>query len=79
MFYARLLEMMEHLARLIVSDGEGSSKFVQYTVTGAPGEEHARVMARGISKSISGENRHVWSRPKLGPDYLRCRQRGRAV
>ncbi|KPQ00880.1 MAG: glutamate N-acetyltransferase / amino-acid N-acetyltransferase ArgJ [Bacteroidetes bacterium HLUCCA01] len=51
MFYARLLEMMEHLARLIVSDGEGSSKFVQYTVTGAPGEEHARVMARGISKS----------------------------
>jgi len=50
-FYAKLLEMMEHLAKLIISDGEGSSKFVEYQVVNAQSDEDARLMARGISVS----------------------------
>ena len=51
LFYTKLLEMMEHLARLIVSDGEGSSKFVEYKVVNAKNESEARQVARGVSKS----------------------------
>jgi glutamate N-acetyltransferase / amino-acid N-acetyltransferase len=39
-FKQKLLEMMTHLAKLIVSDGEGTSKFVQYHVTGAKNQRH---------------------------------------
>lgn len=51
LFYTKLHEMMEHLARLIVSDGEGSSKFVEYKVVNAKNESEARQIARGVSKS----------------------------
>lgn len=50
-FEAHLDEMMAHLAKLIVSDGEGSSKFVEYNVVNAPSEEVARKLCRGISGS----------------------------
>lgn len=50
-FREKLLEMMVHLARQIVSDGEGASKFVQYRVTGAKNAEQARTIARAISDS----------------------------
>ena len=50
-FQETLDEMMIHLARLIVSDGEGSSKFVEYTVTNARSEEVARKLVRKISSS----------------------------
>ena len=42
---------MIHLAKLIVSDGEGSSKFIEYRVTGAPDENTARKLVRAISDS----------------------------
>jgi glutamate N-acetyltransferase/amino-acid N-acetyltransferase len=51
MFRDKLKEMMIHLAKLIVSDGEGSSKFVEYKVEGAPSKEIARKLVRSISDS----------------------------
>ncbi len=51
LFQRHLMEMMTHLAKLIVSDGEGASKFVEYQVKGADTEEHARKLIRGISDS----------------------------
>ena len=50
-FCEQLEGMLIHLAKLIVSDGEGSSKFVEYQVTGARSEEEARKLVRGISDS----------------------------
>lgn len=47
-------ELMEHcvvLARQIVSDGEGSTRLIQYDVAGAPSKEAARKIARTISDS----------------------------
>lgn len=51
LFRDKLLNMMQHLAKLIVSDGEGASKFVQYQVTGAATEDKARTLVRAISSS----------------------------
>jgi len=50
-FSHHLEDMMAHLAKLIVSDGEGSSKFIEYRVTGAPDDDSARKVARSISNS----------------------------
>ena len=50
-FKDNLCEMMVHLAKLIVSDGEGSSKFIEYRVVGAPDVETARRIVRSISGS----------------------------
>lgn len=51
LFYQKLEEMMIHLAKLIVSDGEGSSKFIEYKVLNAESETKARRLARTISDS----------------------------
>lgn len=50
-FRNNLLNMMQHLAKLIVSDGEGSSKFVEYRIENAPDKKTARKIARTISNS----------------------------
>lgn len=50
-FKEKLDEMMIHLAKLIVSDGEGSSKFIEYDVVNAPDIETARKLIRRISDS----------------------------
>ncbi|MFO7672770.1 MAG: bifunctional glutamate N-acetyltransferase/amino-acid acetyltransferase ArgJ [Lutibacter sp.] len=50
-FKKNLEEMMVHLAQLIVSDGEGASKFIEYEIINAPTEEYARIMIRKISDS----------------------------
>jgi len=50
-FKKHLEEMMIHLAQLIVSDGEGASKFIEYEIVNAPTEEYARTMIRKISDS----------------------------
>lgn len=50
-FYEHLEEMLVHLAKTIVSDGEGASKFVEYQVYNAPSEEIARKLVRTISDS----------------------------
>ncbi len=50
-FREKLEEMMIHLAKLIVSDGEGASKLIEYTVENAPDEMIARTLVRNISDS----------------------------
>lgn len=50
-FRTKLEEMMTHLAKLIVSDGEGASKFIRYDVVNAPDEDSARQMVKSISGS----------------------------
>lgn len=51
LFKSKLEELMIHLAQLIVSDGEGSSKFIEYKVVNAPSEAIARKLVRAISDS----------------------------
>ena len=51
LFEDNLNEMMAHLAKLIVSDGEVSSKFIEYNVVNAPSEAMARKLCRAISGS----------------------------
>jgi glutamate N-acetyltransferase / amino-acid N-acetyltransferase len=50
-FSDKMEEMMIHLAKLIVSDGEGASKFIEYRVVNAPDEIMARKLVRTISDS----------------------------
>jgi glutamate N-acetyltransferase/amino-acid N-acetyltransferase len=50
-FRRGLRKVCEELARLIVSDGEGATKFVEYTVQGAEDDDSARRIARTISDS----------------------------
>lgn len=50
-FYAHLEELCTHLAKLIVSDGEGSTKLVEYRVKQAKSEEDARKIIRTVSDS----------------------------
>jgi len=51
-FEDHLLEMMMHLGKLIISDAEGASKFIEYHITKARNYETARKLARGISDSL---------------------------
>ena len=50
-FKRNLNDMFAHLAKLIISDGEGASKFIEYRVRGARSREDARKLARGVSDS----------------------------
>ncbi|TVR79322.1 MAG: bifunctional glutamate N-acetyltransferase/amino-acid acetyltransferase ArgJ [Saprospirales bacterium] len=51
-FRSKLRELMLHLAKLIVSDGEGSSKFIEYTVKNARDRNTAKKLVRAISSSV---------------------------
>lgn len=50
-FLSNLEKLCTHLAKLIISDGEGSTKLVEYRVVNAPDEADARRMVRTISNS----------------------------
>ncbi|MDX1628889.1 MAG: bifunctional ornithine acetyltransferase/N-acetylglutamate synthase, partial [Fulvivirga sp.] len=50
-FKEKLEEIMVHLAQLIVSDGEGCSKFITYEVVNAKTEKMGRELIREISDS----------------------------
>lgn len=50
-FKDALLKTCMSLARLIVADGEGSTKFIEYQVTNAATEEGARQIIRTVSDS----------------------------
>lgn len=66
-FRAKLMEVLQELAWLIVRDGEGASKFVSVEVTGAKSAKSARVIAQAIANSplvktaIAGEDAN-WGR-----------------
>lgn len=51
LFKRKLKELCHHLAKLIVSDGEGASKTLEYVVRGARTEEEARRIIRTVSDS----------------------------
>lgn len=51
LFCEKLEELCRHLAKLIVSDGEGASKFIEYRVVNASDEDTARRIIRTVSNS----------------------------
>jgi len=51
LFRSKLHELCHHLAKLIVSDGEGASKTLEYVVRGANTEHEARKIIRTVSDS----------------------------
>jgi len=66
-FYNALLGLLTDLARQIVRDGEGASKFITITVTGAQSDKDAKKIALSIGNSplvktaIAGEDAN-WGR-----------------
>lgn len=51
LFLSNLESLCTHLAKLIISDGEGSTKLIEYRVNGASNNEDARQVVRTISNS----------------------------
>lgn len=51
LFLANLEKLCTHLAKLIISDGEGSTKLVEYRVAGAKTKSDARKIVRTVSNS----------------------------
>jgi len=51
LFLANLEKLCTHLAKLIISDGEGSTKLIEYRTKGAKTEEEARQVVRTVSNS----------------------------
>ena len=51
LFQEKLKELLVHLAKLIISDGEGASKFIEYKVTAARSVAEARQLIRVVSDS----------------------------
>ncbi len=66
-FRAALFNLMQDLARQIVSDGEGASKFITVNISGADTDKSARIIALAIANSplvktaIAGEDAN-WGR-----------------
>ena len=52
LFYAALEEIMQDLARQMVMDGEGATKFVTVLVQNAPDEAAAKLCAEAIANSL---------------------------
>jgi glutamate N-acetyltransferase/amino-acid N-acetyltransferase len=50
-FREKLRDVCEQLAKAIVRDGEGATKFVELTVEEAPSDEAARLIGRAIARS----------------------------
>ncbi|MBN2731240.1 MAG: bifunctional ornithine acetyltransferase/N-acetylglutamate synthase, partial [Balneolaceae bacterium] len=50
-FLSNLEQLCKHLAKLIISDGEGSTKLVEYRVKNAKSEADARQVVRTVSNS----------------------------
>ncbi len=51
LFLSHLEKLCTHLAKLIISDGEGSTKLVEYRTKGAKSESNARQIVRTVSNS----------------------------
>ncbi len=75
-FKEKLMELMLHLAKLIVSDGEGASKFIQYTVKNAKNEKVARKIIRAVSSSILVKTAMFGRDPNWGRIVCACGNAG---
>ncbi|CCO07840.1 bifunctional glutamate N-acetyltransferase/amino-acid acetyltransferase ArgJ [Desulforamulus hydrothermalis] len=51
LFYGGLLEVCSCLAKMIARDGEGATRLIEVTVTGAPTVQDARLAARAVAGS----------------------------
>jgi len=89
-FRAKLEEVMVDLAKQIVADGEGATKFITVTVTGAASDRAAKTIAMSVANSplvktaIAGEDAN-WGRivmavgkagERIDPDRLGIRVGG---
>ena len=52
LFREALRELLKQLAKLIILDGEGATKFVKITIRGAASREVAKTLARRLSRSL---------------------------
>ena len=71
-FVAALTEVAEHLSRELAGDGEGATKLLECTVTGAPDLATARAVSKSVIHSTCS-SRHVRRGRQLGPRALRHR------
>ncbi len=76
LFRERLLELLTQLAKLIVSDGEGASKFIEYRVTKARSEDVARKLVRAISDSSLVKTAMFGRDPNWGRIIAACGNAG---
>lgn len=75
-FRDKLLELLVHLSKLIVSDGEGASKFIEYKVSAAKTETNARAMVRAISGSTLVKTAMFGRDPNWGRIIAACGNAG---
>lgn len=75
-FRENLMDLMIHLAKLIVSDGEGASKFIEYQVTKARNYEIARRLVRAISDSTLVKTAMFGRDPNWGRIISACGNAG---
>ena len=75
-FRDKLLELLTHLAKLIVSDGEGASKFIEYRVSKARSEKNARKLVRAISDSSLVKTAMFGRDPNWGRIIAACGNAG---
>lgn len=75
-FKEKLLELLIHLSKLIVSDGEGASKFVEYKVSKAKNEDLARKLVRSISGSTLVKTAIFGRDPNWGRIICACGNAG---
>ncbi|MCU1235956.1 MAG: N-acetylglutamate synthase / glutamate N-acetyltransferase [Candidatus Solibacter sp.] len=66
MMEAAITDVMESLAQQIARDGEGATKFITITITGAPSNEGAAKMARAIANSPLVKTAIAGSDPNWG-------------
>ncbi|MDO6439023.1 bifunctional glutamate N-acetyltransferase/amino-acid acetyltransferase ArgJ [Cyclobacterium sp. 1_MG-2023] len=75
-FKEKLKELLTHLAKLIVSDGEGASKFIEYKVTKAISENVAMKLIRAISDSTLVKTAMFGRDPNWGRIIAACGNAG---
>lgn len=75
-FLDKLMELMIHLAKLIVSDGEGASKFIEYKVSKARNEEIAKKLIKEISDSTLVKTAMFGRDPNWGRIIAACGNAG---
>ncbi|ODR99333.1 N-acetylglutamate synthase [Methyloceanibacter methanicus] len=78
-FRAALFDLMRDLAHQIVKDGEGLTKFVQVTVTGAESKSAARTIAKAICNSPLVKTAFAGADPNWGRIVMAVGKAGEAA
>jgi glutamate N-acetyltransferase/amino-acid N-acetyltransferase len=76
LFRQKLEELLVHLAKLVVSDGEGASKFIEYKVSKASTEKNARKLVRAMSDSSLVKTAMFGRDPNWGRIIAACGNAG---